>query len=609
MHIRYLLIAICASLFIAWSLSAAESDETTYWVLGSYDDATEAFQERDRVESATGIMIYVIPAEVDGVQRYRLLAKTAESVANRELQQMNLGFYGITDVWTLNLVEPIADVEMLDSDIAAAGEEIAEEPPASETATAAYWVLSGHPDLQQAISERDRVEIATGMMVFVIPGVMDDIQHYRLVVKAADSSANRDLQQLNLSFYGVTDIWLLDLQGPIEAIEIAETAIAAVPQETPPVEPGPAEPVMVPVEPVMVPAEPVMVPAEPAVAISEEIPAPVEEEITRVEAEVPTSVAKDVLVEEVEEVEEVVSSAADEIPIQAEEQITGIQISVPAPVIEEEIITAAADIPSPIFEEISSIERVVLIPLIEEEIAIAQADIPIPVIEETTGTEAVTPVPVVEEEIAVVATVAAEIPIPVEEEVTPVEDVIPAPVVEEEVAIVEAEIPAPPVEEEITRIEEEIPPAPVAEVAVVTPVEEIPEAGSEKALAATYVQVAMNLFEQRQYSEAVVNYSRAITLDPENERIYNHRGLAYKKLRKYDQAIDDYSRAISINKDYTQAYTNRGITYRKLGEFDRATNDYKQAIKLDPKNVKAYYSRSKIFFFQIFPVLAILLAA
>ncbi len=668
MHIRYLIITVCASLFIAWGLPSAEpadSEVTTYWVLRSYADPADAFQERDRIESGTGMTIFVVPAVVDDVQRYRLLVKTADTVANRELQELNLSFYDITDIWTIDLTQPVAEVEIFATDIAAAEEEVeelsAEERALlpSETADiiAAYWVLSSHEDAQEAFDERDRVESATGMIVYVIPETLDGERIYRLLVKAADSTANRDLQQSNLELYGVTDITLIDVQGPIEAIEITETAIALT------------------VPPPIVPIEPTPLP-ETEITTAVEVPSPVVEEQIA-EEEIPAPVVEEEIFEE-----EVVSSEAADIPLRVEEDTTGMTAAVPPPAVEEELITAAADIPAPLLEEISSIDVVAAVPTVEEEIVIVAAEIPIPLLEEIAATESVPATPALTEEIVSVATdipapvvaeqvtgseivvpvppvtkelsiAAAQIPSPaVAEEVGGVETVIPAPAVEEEVAIVAAEIPSPPAEEEITTpevvipspeaeveepaivavevptppVEEEAPsvedevPAPAEEevaVVEVTPEEEVVAptaeetqvAAAEKAEAGTFVRTALDLFERGDYDEAVVNYSRALELDPENEEIYYNRGMAYKKLRQYNEAIDDYSQAILLNPDYSRAYNNRGATYRKLKEFDRASNDYKKAIEKDPKNARAYYNRSKIFLFQIFPVLVVLLAA
>ncbi len=465
MQIRHLIVVICASLFIAWGLPSAEpadsGDVTTYWVLSSYTDPEDAFQERDRVESATGMTIFVVRAMVDDVQRYRLLVKTAATAANRELQEMNLGFYGISDIWTIDLTQPVADVEVFAADIAAAEEEAAEPAveeralPPSEIADviASYWVLSRHPDLQEAFDERDRVETGTGMMVFVVPETVDDAQTYSLLVKAADSAANRELQQLNLELYGVTDITLLDVQGPIEAIEITETAIAEIPAEVPPP---------------IVPVEPPTLPVETEVVTSIEVPAPVvEEEISEVEEEVPEPV-----------VEEVARSTDADIPLQVEEETTtGMATAVPAPAVTEEIITAAADIPAPLLEEISAVETVTATPTIEEEIVVVAADIPVPVLEDMARSEAVVPTPPLTEEISVVTT---NIPTPaVEEQVTSIEVVLPAPVVEEELAVAAAQIPMPPDVDEVTGVEEVIP-APSIEEEVVIVAAEIPTPPAEE---------------------------------------------------------------------------------------------------------------------------------
>lgn len=72
---------------------------------------------------------------------------------------------------------------------------------------------------------------------------------------------------------------------------------------------------------------------------------------------------------------------------------------------------------------------------------------------------------------------------------------------------------------------------------------------------------------------------------------YNDRGIVKFKSGDNYGAILEYDRAISINPKYTESYVNRGIAKFKLGKNQAAILDYDRAIEIDPQDVEAYYHR------------------
>src|SRR5436309_1713742 len=57
-----------------------------------------------------------------------------------------------------------------------------------------------------------------------------------------------------------------------------------------------------------------------------------------------------------------------------------------------------------------------------------------------------------------------------------------------------------------------------------------------------------------------------------------------------DAAIVDFNRAIQLNPKDAVAYSNRGNTKRDKGDVDGAIVDYNRAIRLDSKYAIPYYS-------------------
>ena len=84
--------------------------------------------------------------------------------------------------------------------------------------------------------------------------------------------------------------------------------------------------------------------------------------------------------------------------------------------------------------------------------------------------------------------------------------------------------------------------------------------------------------------DAIVNFTKAIDLNPNDADTYYKRGLAYGSKGDYDDAIVDYTKAIQFNANDAQAYNNRGVVYRVKGEVGLAIEDFNKAVTLSPND-------------------------
>ena len=100
--------------------------------------------------------------------------------------------------------------------------------------------------------------------------------------------------------------------------------------------------------------------------------------------------------------------------------------------------------------------------------------------------------------------------------------------------------------------------------------------------APSYYVSGLSYDEKGEYDRAIVDYTKAIELDPTYAPAYNNRGLLYRDKGEYDRAIADLTNAIEINPQRANAYSNRGIAYHGKGEYDRAIADFTRAIEINP---------------------------
>jgi tetratricopeptide (TPR) repeat protein len=97
------------------------------------------------------------------------------------------------------------------------------------------------------------------------------------------------------------------------------------------------------------------------------------------------------------------------------------------------------------------------------------------------------------------------------------------------------------------------------------------------------------------YSNAIMEYSKALDLDPKNPRILNNRGVVYETSTDYERALKDYNTAIDLSPNYALAFSNRCSVQYKKDEYQSAIKDCDRAVQLDPASANAYILRAKVF--------------
>ncbi len=100
--------------------------------------------------------------------------------------------------------------------------------------------------------------------------------------------------------------------------------------------------------------------------------------------------------------------------------------------------------------------------------------------------------------------------------------------------------------------------------------------------------------ELGQFKEAVIDFGKAIQVNPKSQLAYNNRGAAYTRLGLLREAISDLDKAILLNPEYADAYHNRGITRSMLDRNDKAIEDFSKVISLDLNYVEAYFRRGLV---------------
>lgn len=87
---------------------------------------------------------------------------------------------------------------------------------------------------------------------------------------------------------------------------------------------------------------------------------------------------------------------------------------------------------------------------------------------------------------------------------------------------------------------------------------------------------------RKDYQGALVDYTQAIRINPNNPDAYYQRGVANNQLKNYQAALEDFNQVLRLNPKNAFAYTYRGIARVGLKDYQGALADSDQIIRLDP---------------------------
>ena len=104
-----------------------------------------------------------------------------------------------------------------------------------------------------------------------------------------------------------------------------------------------------------------------------------------------------------------------------------------------------------------------------------------------------------------------------------------------------------------------------------------------------YIRRAILNFQERKFSNAINDCTKAIELNPKEADAYWCRGLSNMQIPNNVKAINDFTKAIEINPKDIRSYLKRGSCYIKTKEYTKAINDFSEVVKCEPTNANAYY--------------------
>ena len=115
---------------------------------------------------------------------------------------------------------------------------------------------------------------------------------------------------------------------------------------------------------------------------------------------------------------------------------------------------------------------------------------------------------------------------------------------------------------------------------------------SEPITSDDFLKRGLDWLEKKQFEKCIIDFDKAIELDPKNASAYGERGIIKSRyLSDHIGAIKDFTKEIEIDSPNAYAHLDRGNAYAELGDHNQAINDYSKALEIDPNLSNAYKYR------------------
>jgi predicted O-linked N-acetylglucosamine transferase (SPINDLY family) len=105
---------------------------------------------------------------------------------------------------------------------------------------------------------------------------------------------------------------------------------------------------------------------------------------------------------------------------------------------------------------------------------------------------------------------------------------------------------------------------------------------------------AAALEELQRIDEALLDYGRAIAIEPKFLRAYRDRGALLQQHQQFEAALADFDCAVALKPDDADLHLSRGAILVELKQWDAALIALNQAIALDLNFAEAYANRAAV---------------
>jgi tetratricopeptide (TPR) repeat protein len=102
------------------------------------------------------------------------------------------------------------------------------------------------------------------------------------------------------------------------------------------------------------------------------------------------------------------------------------------------------------------------------------------------------------------------------------------------------------------------------------------------------------LYESGRMEEAVGEFRRALTLDPNNVNVGNSLGVCYAQMGRFEEAVSEFSRITELEPNDFMSQYNLGCALQNLEREIEAERVFSRAAELEPGNATVYFQLARL---------------
>jgi len=104
-----------------------------------------------------------------------------------------------------------------------------------------------------------------------------------------------------------------------------------------------------------------------------------------------------------------------------------------------------------------------------------------------------------------------------------------------------------------------------------------------------WVVRALILWELKRVEEALQSLDRALLLHLNHPKVWQYRGTILDSIQRHDEAIGSYIRALMIEPYDSEGWVSLGSALQNAGRYDEAIVSYDKALGIEPDDAGVFY--------------------
>jgi Flp pilus assembly protein TadD len=94
--------------------------------------------------------------------------------------------------------------------------------------------------------------------------------------------------------------------------------------------------------------------------------------------------------------------------------------------------------------------------------------------------------------------------------------------------------------------------------------------------------------ERGRHKEAIEEFKKVISIDPNNIKAYNGMGVSYDLMGDFPRAMESYQKALDLNPNVSFVQNNLGYSYILQGNLDEAITAFQKAVALNDQESRVH---------------------